>query len=44
MTESGKTEREKVRTTLEGKKEIIRKHKIDVHVSDLDLQYGLAKS
>lgn len=29
---------------MEGKKEIIRKHKNDVIVSDLDLQYGLAKS
>jgi len=43
-SESVKAKRKIVRTTIEVKKEIIRKHENGVCVSDLALQFGLAKS
>ncbi|XP_023230982.1 tigger transposable element-derived protein 1-like isoform X1 [Centruroides sculpturatus] len=42
--ESVEVKRKKVKTTIEMKKEIIRKHESGVRVSDLALQFGLAKS
>ena len=40
----GKDKRKTVRTTIELKKEIIAKYENGVQVSDLTLQYGMAKS
>lgn len=42
--ESEKAKKKIVKTTIEMKKEIIRKHKSVIRVSDLALQYCLAKS